>query len=1027
MSDSKLIVDQNNSLTNQHNKKKETFGVNPNNKEKSNTNKIVVSAIAAVMAVTAIAVPVVINVNKNNIKDYTVTISTEITGEQHSLNLKKGSVIGDIKTPQINGYVFMGYYSSADFDPNNALSPNTQITEDMSVYLHYVIIDYTLKDIPEGVIVKDVYGNQLTSDTILHYGDKISIDYNLKDGYHLQDFSVFGVELTNEQDDAGNYLYLVTGTGNENQQDTNITIVFEQAINIYNITYYNEDGTLLGEERVSHGEFASNSAVKTPTKQEDDFYFYVFAGWVNGDNELVDLNSTTITGNTSLTASYTAYRLKLDITVNANDASQVIIYKVNDEGSQTEVSLTDTLRVGDKLIVKTLSTEGYEAKVEVEGASLQNGYYVVSDDVTINYSEECAFLSFAEVNGGYEITGFADGLTIDKVPTNIVLPSTYNNKSVVSVASRALCEDWENWSEENMEFWNKVGEKVVGLTVPASITHFGESSLQGLMQLSSFYYQGSIKQWCELSLEDDGQGFVPSNANLWIDGQLFEGSEGRLQEYNLVIPEGVTYIRKNAFAFRNITSVSLPNTLQTIEAMAFYATRLTNIIIPDSVLTVGYDAFHSCPLEYIYIGSGLQDVSGVLTMDSTQGTGEFQTSAGSVLKELKVNPNNKIYTSQDYSGNEVNCIIDKTSKTLIQGCSSSIIPNDGSVTIIGDYAFLAINIKNIKIPSTITSIGSRSFFRAGLEGELVVPASVTSIDSQAFYATNITKALIGVEEGEWQNCNISFGILDYCSNLKSIIIGKFVTNMRMFVESYRYGEKINPIEEIKVDVNNPVYTSQNHLGEELNCIINKKTKTIIQGCSNSVIPEDGSVTIIGDQAFVGCSFENLVMPETITKIKSGAFANCVIQTFNTNTELTTCHNESFYNSVINKFVVNSNYMSIRFIRVKIKDLIIKNNIIQCRGDWDPEIENIVYEAYYNLHEMFQCFISNRVINTYNIKQIKLNRVAVDDYKNGTYKNYEDGEVGYQSDRIDSLLAELEQNYSQTEDGDFYVFTKLQQD
>ena len=169
------------------------------------------------------------------------------------------------------------------------------------------------------------------------------------------------------------------------------------------------------------------------------------------------------------------------------------------------------------------------------------------------------------------------------------------------------------------------------------------------------------------------------------------------------------------------------------------------------------------------------------------------------------------------------------------------------------------------------------------------------------------------------------------------------------------------------------------------------------------------------------------MPETITKIESGAFANCVIQTFNTNTELTTCHNESFYNSVINKFVVNSNYMSIRFIRVKIKDLIIKNNIIQCRGDWDPEIENIVYEAYYNLHEMFQCFISNRVINTYNIKQIKLNRVAVDDYKNGTYKNYEDGEVGYQSDRIDSLLAELEQNYSQTEDGDFYVFTKLQQD
>ena len=63
-----------------------------------------------------------------------------------------------------------------------------------------------------------------------------------------------------------------------------------------------------------------------------------------------------------------------------------------------------------------------------------------------------------------------------------------------------------------------------------------------------------------------------------------------------------------------------------------------------------------------------------------------------------------------------------------------------------------------------------------------------------------------------------------------------------------------------------------------NCIINKNTKTIIEGCSNSVIPIDGSISTIGFQAFYNSNIVEVVIPESVTKIESDAFINCSLLT-----------------------------------------------------------------------------------------------------------------------------------------------------
>ena len=266
--------------------------------------------------------------------------------------------------------------------------------------------------------------------------------------------------------------------------------------------------------------------------------------------------------------------------------------------------------------------------------------------------------------------------------------------------------------------------------------------------------------------------------------------------------------------------------------------KITGVKIGNNVVTIGHGAFYDCQnLAELVLGESVVSIEWNAFNDC----------------------NSKLYSAYDNllyvrSGDNPYAILTET--LFLQEHHTKYEIHDDTEFITAEAMIGCRNVTELTIPKNVVFIGDRAFFSCeSLETLNILSNKITYIGDNAFEGCigiseiTIPETVEYIGKEAFAVCNFDFikgGNLDY----------------------------------LVID----------------NCLIERKTKTLIAGSNNSIIPHDvtsiannafsfrkkiksidipESVTYIGALAFQGCeSLENIKIPDSVTTIGSYAFGHC---------------------------------------------------------------------------------------------------------------------------------------------------------
>ena len=299
---------------------------------------------------------------------------------------------------------------------------------------------------------------------------------------------------------------------------------------------------------------------------------------------------------------------------------------------------------------------------------------------------------------GFKVVGLGVATDLD-----IVVPQYYMGLPVTEIGdfgflpiySEDQLEDWmETWGDtiEELDDWADLDKlrvsssiDITSVTLPATIERIGAYAFMFATELKSVT--------------------LPQNNALKSIGLGAFGYCLDLSSFDFAAATQLQTIEMDAFAYAvSLARADMPDSLELIDEQAFaYCRSLTAVTFgPDSKLdTIDREAFCWCPeLKSFTIPAGVTSID-ARTFNYSEG--DMDTIFVTQLNELTVAPGNAVYRSQG------NCVISLDDGTLVVGCDASVIPDDGSVTVIGEHAFSGCGFTEIDIPASIEQIKSSAF------------------------------------------------------------------------------------------------------------------------------------------------------------------------------------------------------------------------------------------------------------------------------------------------------------------------------
>ena len=177
---------------------------------------------------------------------------------------------------------------------------------------------------------------------------------------------------------------------------------------------------------------------------------------------------------------------------------------------------------------------------------------------------------------------------------------------------------------------------------------------------------------------------------------------------------------------------------QTIAPDDFSFPNIKHVVIPDSVEYVDAGVINQCEnIETLHIGAGVNKIAGSFF---------FNGKRGQNFRSITVSPENQYYTEKG------NCLIRIKDKVLLCGFADSVIPDDGSVEVIGGLAFYnKPGVTSVIIPEGVTKISVGAFSGDYELTDVSIPTTLRFIGPNALYTSSLTDFKFAGTVEQWEN------------------------------------------------------------------------------------------------------------------------------------------------------------------------------------------------------------------------------------------------------------------------------------
>lgn len=241
-------------------------------------------------------------------------------------------------------------------------------------------------------------------------------------------------------------------------------------------------------------------------------------------------------------------------------------------------------------------------------------------------------------------------------------------------------------------------------------------------------------------LIDDESAGDKNNTAVSLSGWNSDGTQ--LAEcYNfipkaIVVDEGVTNISELAFMGSQITSLTLPSTIETLDYGCFALCQsLTNVSLPEGLKIIGNSAFVNSALETITIPSTVENIEMWAFIDCVNLKDvTFLCDAPTVGEDAFYGT---VWTNNLSEGpNYINSTFYSYVGTITE--SETIVVKDGTKKLAHGAFYYQRNLTSVVLPESLELIDDSSFYGCSALTTITIPKNVTSISESAFKNSGLT-------------------------------------------------------------------------------------------------------------------------------------------------------------------------------------------------------------------------------------------------------------------------------------------------